>query len=126
MLKSIKFSATPEEIQHKLSRGYKCVFDIDTPCIRFKRPASIEPETIDVNHPKEHLLTDITPSELPESKDKTSDDVDIDPAIFSQAYQVINESGRGNYFLSVLQSLASGKLDPKNLPYNSSASTYDK
>ena len=39
MFQSIKFSSKTETIQQKLTMGHKCLFDVETSCFPFMRPA---------------------------------------------------------------------------------------
>ena len=115
MFRSVHFAITPDTIQSKLDKGYKCIFDIDTPSIRFKRPS----ENIEnVNENTKQKVTEENPvSELPQNVNlhEEEDDERKRKEIFHAAMEVIKDSGREHDFLEVLEGLASGTLDPQNI-----------
>jgi hypothetical protein len=118
MLRSIHFGVPPVTVQNKLERGYKSIFDIEKSQIRFKRPlestSNVDGE-IEVDETDDKEVTYEKQSSQRENLSEDHQDRKKNEEIFLAAIEVIKQSGRDQDFLTVLESLASGALDPQNI-----------
>ena len=114
LMRSVHFPINISDIKKRLGEGKKCIIDVDHSTIRFKRPKT-DCET--AFNSKEEEIINVTPIEN-NINHPIENSGDEDTEKFKKTLEVIKESGRGDDFISVLDGIISGTLDPKNIAFH--------
>ena len=104
--KSVHFNVTLKVLSERLKSGYNILVDIEKRTIRFKRPAEEQHDDV-----SEH--SDI-------GKESTRDHIEEDDIgklkdLLPDVLKALKAIGRCDDFISVIESVASGKLDIRNM-----------
>lgn len=111
-LQSIHFPTYVSEMIKKIRSGRKCIIDLDNQCIRYKQT---------LNHSADNDVEDDGDSQdaAVESVGKIDNDNNDSTAmrnVMVAAMDIIDEeTRRGEDFISVMQAIVDGTLDPKNI-----------
>ncbi len=105
IIKSLHFPINVFDIVNRLKQGHKCIIDVNTSTIRFKRTLS---NSDFCDYPATHIQELCEDSDSNEVLDDQDDQNNIDSehqllSVMKDAFEVIKQTGRGHDFLSLMK-----------------------